>query len=135
MVFADVVGRGWSFPAGVDARGGIKLVGGGEEIDGAIRMILSTTPGERPMRPDFGCTLAEYVFAPLNSATLALTELAVRRALARWEPRIDVLDVVAEPVVPTGRVELSIRYVIRATNDHRNLVFPYYVIPHEEARA
>ena len=135
MVFADVVGRGWSFPAGVDARGGIRLVGGGEEIDGAIRMILSTTPGERPMRPDFGCTLAEYVFAPLNSSTLALTELAVRRALARWEPRIDVLDVVAEPVVPTGRVELSIRYVIRATNDHRNLVFPYYVIPHEEARA
>lgn len=134
MATADFVGRGWSFPAGVDARGGIRLAGGGDEIDGAIRMILSTTPGERPMRPEFGCTLTDYVFAPMDSSTLALTEQAVRRALARWEPRIDVLDVVAEPDVPSGRVELTITYVIRSTNDHRNLVFPYYVIPHEEAR-
>lgn len=132
MATADFVGRGWAFPAGVDARGGIRLAGGAEEIDGAIRMILSTTPGERPMRPDFGCTLTDYVFAPMDSSTLALTEQAVRRALARWEPRIDVLDVVAEPDVPAGRVELHITYVVRSTNDHRNLVFPYYVIPHEE---
>jgi phage baseplate assembly protein W len=134
MAVADFVGRGWSFPAGIDARGGIRLAGGSEEIDGAIRMILSTTPGERPMRPEFGCTLSDYVFAPLDSSTLALVEQAVRRALARWEPRIDVLDVVAEPVVPVGRIELHISYVVRSTNDHRNLVFPYYVIPHEEVR-
>ena len=134
MAWADFVGRGWSFPAGIDARGGIRLAGGSEEIDGAIRMILSTTPGERPMRPEFGCTLSDYVFAPLDSSTLALVEQAVRRALARWEPRVEILDVVAEPVVPVGRIELHISYVVRSTNDHRNLVFPYYVIPHEEVR-
>ncbi|MFN8075930.1 MAG: GPW/gp25 family protein [Kineosporiaceae bacterium] len=128
----DIIGVGWAFPAGVAGSGGVRLVGGAEEVEGAIRMILSTRPGERLMRPEFGCDLASLLFAPLNSNTLALAENAVRAALVRWEPRIDVDDVRAVGDVGSARIDIRVDYVVKATNDHRNLVHPFYVIPHEE---
>ncbi len=128
----DIIGVGWAFPAGVTGSGGVRLVGGGPEVDGAIRMILSTRPGERVMRPEFGCDLGALLFAPLNSNTLALAEQAVHAALARWEPRVDVTDVTTTADVDEARIDIHIAYVVRATNDHRNLVHPFYVIPHEE---
>jgi Bacteriophage baseplate protein W len=129
---SDLVGTGWAFPAGITASGGFALASGSESTDAAIRMILSTAPGERVMRPDFGCSLWEHLFGPMDVGSLGLMESAVRDALARWEPRIDVLDVTAAPEPDTGRVIIEIRYLIRATNDERNLVYPFYVIPLEE---
>ncbi len=69
----------------------MRLVSGPDELDAAIRMILSTMPGERVMRPEFGCAMWNLLFAPLTAGTLGLIEQAVREALERWEPRI-VLD-------------------------------------------
>jgi phage baseplate assembly protein W len=125
----DLIGSGWAYPAEVTPGGSVRLVSGGEELDGAIRMILTTAPGERVMRPDFGCAMWEQVFAPLNPSTLGLIEQAVREALARWEPRITVDSVVAEPDREGVVVRIEIAYTVRATNDHRNLVHPFYVIP------
>src|SRR4051812_49283592 len=129
---ADLVGRGWAFPSRMTSGGGWALTGDTGSTDAAIRMILSTAPGERVMRPDFGCALWEHVFGPLDAGALGLMENAVRAALARWEPRIDVLDVTASPEPGEGQVVITIRYVLRATNDERNLVYPFYVIPREE---
>lgn len=129
---SDLIGSGWAFPAQVTPGGGVRLVSGGEEIDAALHMIIETVPGERVMRPDFGCAMWEQVFAPVNPNTLGLVEQSVREAVARWEPRI-VLDSVA--AVPDGDgsvVRIELAYRVRATNDHRNLVYPFYVIPHEE---
>lgn len=128
----QLVGTGWAFPGGVAAGGGIRLVTGGQEIDAAIRMILSTVPGERLMRPDFGCAMWEFVFAPIDANTLGMIEKTVRDALARWEPRIELERVDAVPHPEEGRVSIEIGYVVRTTNDRRNLVHPFYVIPHEE---
>ncbi|MBB5928268.1 GPW/gp25 family protein [Streptomyces echinatus] len=127
----DLIGSGWSFPAALTPAGTVRLVGGGEEIDAAVRMILATAPGERVMRPDFGCAMWEQVFAPMNSSTLGLIEQCVREALARWEPRIVLEDVSA---VSDGDsvIRIEVAYRVRATNDHRNLVYPFYVIPGEE---
>jgi phage baseplate assembly protein W len=125
----DLIGSGWAYPAEVTPGGSVRLVTGGEEIDAAIRMILTTAPGERVMRPDFGCSMWEQVFAPLNPSTLGLIEQAVREALARWEPRIAVDSVIAAPDSEGISVRIEIGYTVRATNDHRNLVHPFYVIP------
>jgi uncharacterized protein len=129
----DLIGSGWSFPVRLTPGGGVQLVGGVEELDGAIRMILTTAPGERVMRPDFGCSMWEQVFAPINANTLGLVEQSVREALARWEPRVTVESVTALPDKDDDAVvRIEIEYQVRATNDHRNLVFPFYIIPHEE---
>ena len=127
----DLIGRGWSFPVTLTPAGSVRLTGGTDEIDAALRMILATAPGERVMRPDFGCAMWEQVFAPITPNTLGLIEQSVREALARWEPRIQ-LESVSAVDDGDGVVRVDIEYLVRATNDHRNLVYPFYTIPHEE---
>lgn len=128
----DFIGSGWAFPAAISRTGSVRLVSGVDEVDAAIRMILSTVPGERVMRPDFGCAMWELLFAPITAGTLGLVEQAVREALDRWEPRISLQSVIATGEQGTGTIRITIGYQIRATNDIRNLVFPFYTIPTEE---
>ena len=124
------IGRGWAFPVRVDATGGIALVSREQEIEEAIRLILGTSPGERPMRPEFGCRIHEYLFASADNETANAIATEVRAALRRWEPRIDVADVTVliDPKDP-ALLYIDVKYAIKATNDRRNLVFPFYVIP------
>ena len=128
----DLIGSGWAFPGQITPGGSVRLVRGGEEIDAALRMILTTAPGERVMRPDFGCAMWEQVFAPVNASTLGLIEQSVREAILRWEPRVEVQSVTAEPEGDGSMIAIDIAYQVKATNDHRNLVYPFYVIPQEE---
>ena len=127
------VGRGIAFPMRIGPTGGIALVSRDEEIAESMRLILGTSPGERPMRPEFWCPIHDHVFAPADATTTGLIAFEVRNALNRWEPRIDVLDVVVtrDDDQPT-LLYIDITYSIRDTNDPRNLVFPFYVIPTEE---
>ena len=128
----DFIGSGWSFPGAISPSGSVRLSSGAEDIDAAIRMILSTVPGERVMRPDFGCAIWNFIFDPLTAGTLGLIEQAVREAIARWEPRVrpDRVHAVADD--GNGTVLIEIGYQVRSTNDYRNLVFPFYTIPVEE---
>ncbi|HTZ43942.1 MAG TPA: GPW/gp25 family protein [Jatrophihabitans sp.] len=126
------VGRGFSWPMEVDHTGSIRLTDGADELDRAIHMVLLTAPGERLMRPEFGCRIWDLLFEPVTGNLLGLISQAVRDALAQWEPRIEVDDV--RPVADSddaALIRIAIDYRIRATNDRRNLVYPFYVIPHE----
>jgi uncharacterized protein len=126
------VGRGWAFPLRTDATGGIALVSREREIEEAIRLILGTSPGERPMRPEFGCRIHDFAFASADGTTASAIEAEVRRALRRWEPRITLDDVVVSfDPRETSTLYIDVRYAIRNTNDRRNLVFPFYLIPGE----
>ncbi|OLF17610.1 GPW/gp25 family protein [Actinophytocola xanthii] len=132
----DFVGRGWGFPLRVGPTGGIGMVEREQEIQEAIRLVLGTAPGERPMRPEFGCGIHELVFASADHATAGDIAREVRTALDRWEPRIETTDVVvAFDAVEVACVYIDVHYTIRSTNDQRNLVFPFYTIPSEEAEA
>lgn len=126
------IGAGWSFPMSAGASGGIVLVSGEQEIEQAMHLVLATAPGERPTRPEFGCAIHELVFAPVNESTAGRIAFEVRAALDRWEPRITVLDVVVHPSPrdPTT-LYIDVRYQVGGTNNPRNLVFPFYVIPAE----
>jgi Bacteriophage baseplate protein W len=124
------IGRGWAFPLRTDATGGIALVSREREIEEAIRLILGTSPGERPMRPEFGCRIHEYVFGSADGATANAIAGEVKEALRRWEARIEVDEVVVTiDRADTTTLYIDVRYAIKATNDRRNLVFPFYVIP------
>ena len=128
----DIIGRGWAFPPHLDHRGRIATVTGEQDIEEAIRIILSTSPGQRVMRPEFGCRLNEIVFAPNNAQTTAQAEQFVRLALARWEPRIQLEQVAALPdAEDPARLLIQVRYSIRATHSRRSLVYPFYLIPEE----
>lgn len=129
----DFLGRGWAFPISVNHRGGIALAPGEPDIEQSIRIILETAPGERVMRPEFGCGLHRLVFAPNSPTTAGLVAYHVREAVGRWEPRVDVenIDVRADPHRDAVLL-IDIQYRIRSTNDRRNLVYPFYRVPEEE---
>jgi hypothetical protein len=128
-----VLGAGLAFPLQVDRRGGLALAREETDVEQAIGLILSTSQGERPMRPEFGCGVAEYVFERVDAFTLGRVEHEVRVALERWEPRIEVLSVDFDVSrADDGELAIGIGYRLRTTNDRRNLVYPFYVIPAEE---
>jgi uncharacterized protein len=133
----EFVGAGWAFfPMRTDVTGRVVLVRHEQEIEESIRLILATAPGERPMRPDFGCAIHDFVFAPADAATAGQIAFEVRSALDRWEPRVDVLEVQVDfSGADDGTLLVRVGYRLRGTNDPRNLVFPFYVIPsHDDGR-
>ncbi|HEV8561864.1 MAG TPA: GPW/gp25 family protein [Actinophytocola sp.] len=126
----DFIGAGWAFPLGVGPQGGIALVRREVELEQAMRLILSTYPGERPMRPEFGSRIRDFVFRPVNIETIAELSHEVRNALLRWEPRVNIEAVLVIPdPSDEGALYIDIQYVVKDTNDRRNLVFPFYTIP------
>jgi phage baseplate assembly protein W len=133
MATDDFIGAGWAFPVRTDSAGGIALVTREREIEESMRLILGTSYGERPMRPEFGCGIHDEIFGLADAATFGRIAADVRRSLRRWEPRIDVRDVVVTPdPEDQATLYIDIRYTIGSANDPRNLVFPFYVIPAEE---
>jgi Bacteriophage baseplate protein W len=129
----EIIGSGLAFPLQVDRRGGIALARDEQDIDQAIQLILGTAPGERPMRPEFGCGVHDFVFDTIDAGTVGRMEEAIRSALRRWEPRIEVRSVNFDVThAVEGLLTIDIGYTVRATNTDRNLVYPFYVIPAEE---
>ena len=125
---SEFLGQGWAFPVRVNARGELDWSTGAQSIDEAIWIILATPRRSRIMEPEFGCGLHDYVFAPNNANTRAVIAFEVRSALIRWEPRIDVLAVNAEPEIDSlNTLLIEVDYRIRANNAVRNIVYPFYL--------
>ena len=126
----DFIGAGWAFPLRVNTQGGIALVRRERELEEAMRLILATYPGERPMRPLFGSRVRDWVFRGSDNESLSLLKIEVMNSIHRWEPRVEIEQVVitrdgADPSL----LRINIFYRPLDTNDRRNLVFPFYTIP------
>jgi phage baseplate assembly protein W len=122
------LGRGWAMPVAIDPRTGlVASVAYEEDIRQSILIILETAPGERVMRPNFGCGIHELVFAAVDSTTLQRVRSTVEEALRRCEARIEVLGVnVDEAATSEGKLMVELEYRVRKTNQLGNLVFPFY---------
>jgi hypothetical protein len=121
------LGAGLRFPLQVDASGELALSSYEDDVREAILLILATDPGERVMRPDFGTGLRAMAFEPNHATTSALVQHRVSEALTLWEPRIDTIDVRVSAAGRTGRLDVEVRYRVRATNTFYNLVYPFYL--------
>ena len=124
----EFLGVGWKYPVQKNSDDEIALSRYEEDIREAIWIILGTAPGERLMRPDFGCGIHEYVFAPNSVRTAGLIRFDVENALTRWEPRIDLQDVrvQVDPRDPAV-MQISIDYWVRSTDSRFNIVYPFYL--------
>ena len=125
---AAILGRGWARPARLDGAGEAGLEAGAEKVRQSILLILGTRRGERALRADFGAGLEDFLFEPLSTTTAALVRHRVETALIRWEPRIDVVEVMVDVTDRRlGRLDVSIGYRLRATNTFYNLVYPFFL--------
>ena len=123
------LGRGWKFPVQVDpTTGRIAMSEFEQDIRESISIILETAPGERVMRPDFGCGIHDLVFSTMSSANMGLFESRLREAITRWESRVDILTLNVFTKQPDrGMLEIELSCRIRDTNAEFNLVFPFYL--------
>jgi len=124
----DFLGRGWAMPVELDPRTGlVASVAYEEDIRQSILIILETAPGERVMRPNFGCGIHELVFSAVDSTAIQRVRSVVDEALRRCEARIEVLNInVDEAATIDGQLIVEIEYRVRKTNQLGNLVFPFY---------
>ena len=122
------IGRGWRFPIKVNARGGLDWSEGPDRIRDAIWIVLKTSLGERVMLPSFGAGVDGFVFQPNSAATRAALVQAIRTALVRWEPRIELVAVRVDPVPgEASQVICAVEYRLRATNELFNVVLPFFL--------
>lgn len=122
------LGAGWHFPVRRDSAGAVAMSADEATVHQSIWIILATAKGERVMRPEFGCDLSRLVFAPNTGATRALAAFEVREALLAWEPRIEVLDVVATAGGEYGeQLLIDVAFRVRSTDNRFNLVYPFYL--------
>jgi Bacteriophage baseplate protein W len=124
----DFLGRGWSMPVELDPRTGlVASVDYEEDVRQSILIILETAPGERVMRPNFGCGIHELVFTAVDSTAIQRIKSEVEEAMRRCEARIEVIGVtVDEAATAEGVLLIELEYRIRKTNQTGNLVFPFY---------
>ncbi|HSD57566.1 MAG TPA: GPW/gp25 family protein [Methanotrichaceae archaeon] len=124
----EFLGRGWKFPVKLSSRGTIDESQYEEDIQEAIKIIISTSMGERVMMPEFGCGIYDYVFESPNTTTLSLIEESVRTSLVLWEPRIELSNVSASVDEHEGnKLLIEVSYMVRSTNSEYNLVYPFYL--------
>jgi hypothetical protein len=108
----------------ISPTGGIEMVDEHASVRQAILLLLSTVPGERVMRPDYGCDLHKLIFSPNDNTTAGLAIHYVRQALDRWEPRIQVTNLDADPnPQEPGRLDIILEYRLRAVQRTDELAF------------
>jgi uncharacterized protein len=123
----DFYGSGITYPMQPATSGGIRESTGVQKIEESIRIILGTQYGERLMRPRFGSNLKSLVFAPNNAATANLARYYVEEGLRRWEPRIDVIEILVENDNLNGMLLIEIHYRLRATQNVQTMIFPFFL--------
>jgi phage baseplate assembly protein W len=125
---SNFLGVGFKFPISVGSNGGLQLSKYETNIEESVRIIIGTALGERQMRPEWGCRIHDFVFAPNNTSTQTLVGHHVKEALQKFEHRIRNVEVEAMRDPDSAeRILVDVRYEIRATNSIHNLVFPFYL--------
>ena len=124
----SIIGNGLRFPLLPDSLGQLGYVTGEDNIEQSLKILLLTAVRERAMRPDFGTSARELLFAPGSERTLRLLEQSMRAAIRDFEPRVEVENIAAAPDQrDRSCVLVEIAYRIRATYVRGNLVFPFYI--------
>jgi len=122
------LGRGWSFPPALERDGGpTRMEAYEEKVRQSLRVLLSTSPGERVHRFDYGCPVRRYAFEIMDRSAQALLRDGIERAVVRFEPRVALHRVEFEADEKEGVLRILLDYTVRQTNRRTNMVYPFYL--------
>ena len=123
------LGRGWSFPPDFSrAKKGLELVSDSEDIRQSLEILLSTRPGERITRPDYGCDLTQLRYETPSTSLFTYIKNLISTAILYHEPRIKLKEVnIVTRREQANIVDISIDYIIKTTNARTNYVYPFYI--------
>lgn len=131
------LGRGWAFPPRFDrVTGTVGMVSEDRDIRESLLILFSTSPGERVMLPEFGCSLHEHVFDGTDDTTLTNIKSLIFDAILFFEPRIKLEDIQFDTQrMPEGALQIILDYTVLTTNSRSNMVIPYYLSEGTNVRA
>lgn len=122
------LGTGWNFPPEFSKRGKVIMVSAEEDIRQSLLILLSTSPGERVMQPNFGCGLKTQVYENINESTVTILKDLIARAILFYEPRVILENIVTDiSDAYEGKLNFTIFYTIISTNTRHNIVYPFYL--------
>lgn len=121
------LGCGWSFPPSL-TESGVEMSAYEQDIRESLRVLFSTTPGERVNRYDYGCNLRQYAFEPLDGQLTVRMRNEISRAVILYEPRIELEDVSFEEQPENGLLLIHLTYTVLRTNNRNNMVYPFYLM-------
>jgi uncharacterized protein len=124
------LGTGWGFPPEFGKNGKeVRLVSNDDDIRESLWILLSTTPGERVMYPEFGCGLKTLAFSDITSSVVTEIKDMVESAVLFFESRITLDNIdVDTGELHEGVLKISLTYTVRTTNSRSNMVYPFYVL-------
>jgi uncharacterized protein len=123
------LGTGWGFPVRFLKKPeyGVEMVSEVQDIEQSLALLLSTRPGERVMRPDYGCNLEDMLFEPVNTSLLTYIKDIISKAVLYYEPRVNLREIIIRTeAVAEGRVLIELDLIIRTSNTRFNFVYDYY---------
>jgi phage baseplate assembly protein W len=122
------LGTGWAFPPTFTSNNcSVELCSNEKDIKQSLAILLSTSPGERLIHPEFGCRINRFVFAELTKTTLTEMEYEIRQSILLFESRIDLDSLTLTPVPLNGKIMIELDYQIVTTNTRDNMVYPFYL--------
>ncbi|WP_165041459.1 GPW/gp25 family protein [Dysgonomonas sp. ZJ709] len=122
------LGIGWSFPVSFNKREGVSMSYGDSDIRESLKILLSTIPGERIFRPEYGCNIRQWTFSRMNLSEKTRIINTIEMAILEGEPRI-ILESVDVSIKDEreGILWISIDYLVSQTNSRSNMVYPFYI--------
>ncbi|WP_020587969.1 GPW/gp25 family protein [Desulfobacter curvatus] len=106
--------QGFDKGLNISEMGTLQMVDESNSIRQSILMILSTIPGERIMRPDYGCELYKLTFSPNDETTAGIAIHYIKKAITKWEQRIQIIDIDAVPNAVYGEIlDITMSYTIK----------------------
>ncbi|MBK9337293.1 MAG: GPW/gp25 family protein [Lewinellaceae bacterium] len=124
------LGTGWAFPVSFDhQQGTVDMASDVPDIEQSLTILLNTRPGERVMRPDFGCALDDLLFEPVDAGIITFVKDLISKAILYYEPRVNLqnIEIVTDPaMIQEGRILIELDIVVRTTNGRFNYVYDYY---------
>ena len=127
-IIKSFLGTGWGFPPAFPYKdSAVGMLSDEADIESSLEILLTTQPGERVMRPDYGCNLDELLFEPLTTTFKTYIKDLISTAILYYEPRIEVNSIELDDTGELeGRILITIDYTVSATNTRFNFVFPFY---------
>ena len=127
-IIRSFLGTGWGFPPAFSNKSSdVGMLSDADDIQSSLEILLTTRPGERVMRPDYGCNLDELVFEPLTTTFKTYIKDLISTAILYYEPRIEVNGIDLDDTGELeGRILIVIDYTVSATNTRFNFVYPFY---------
>ena len=83
-----------------------------QAIARSLRNIVFTTPGEKFFNETFGSRISNALFDNVDDISASLIIDEIRQSITNFEPRVDLIDVKAEPNFDNNEFNVRIVYNI-----------------------